>query len=239
MFKKDLLWISSVLLLIACVTFGIAIGQVVTMGYLPYILLIGLIAAVGYFWKQHIIGKLLLIVSVLSVIVLTSDHLYVVIALLAFMLSGLFLVKSIAAQTHYRQQHINVSSRPTHYHAQVTQDTWLDPSVPREGSFSFEDIHDTSLVGDTIINLTQTILPDTNGVIVLHKGFGDIRILVPLEVGVLLSAHTLYGNVFFEREDYTLKNAKLTMYSNNYATASKRIKIVTTVYIGNVEVVYL
>ncbi|MBS4762306.1 cell wall-active antibiotics response protein [Carnobacteriaceae bacterium zg-ZUI252] len=239
MFKKNLLLASSVMLLIACIVFGISIGQLISLWGLPYVLLSVLSIGIGYLFKQHFFGKVLLAISLFIYIVLTSEHLYFFIALVALVICGSLLTKSMMAQTMRRMQNLTIDNMPTQYHAQVTKDTWLDPSVSLDGSFSFEDIHDTSLIGDTVINLTQTILPDTNSVIVLHKGFGDIRILVPLDVGVLLSCHTLYGNVLFEKEDYTLKNAKLTMYSNNYVTSSKKIKIVTTVYIGNVEVMYV
>lgn len=239
MFKKDILVLSILLGILAFFCLGMAVGHILFDGNVVYVILAVMMGVVGYVFKQTLIGKSACLIGIVGFIALTFERIYIYLFFALMVLAIMVFVINLMRRTKSRIQHIDVTLDNVVKHGQITQDKWLDPSVIRDNSYNFQDIHDTSLVGDTIINLAQTILPDTPSVIVLHKGFGDIRILVPLEVGVSLSTHTLYGNVFFEKEDYQLKNSKLTIFSNNYSTATKQIKIVTTVYIGNVEVVYL
>lgn len=239
MFKKDILVLSLFLAILAFFCLGMAVGHILFDGNIVYIILMAAMSVFGYTFKQHLIGKSIGLIGFLGFIALTFERIYIYLFFMLAFLSVVLFTINLMRRTKNRMQQIDVDLNVSVKHAQITQDKWFYPSVVRDNSYTFQDIHDTSLVGDTVINLAQTILPDTPSVIVFHKGFGDIRILVPLEVGVSLSTHTLYGNVFFENEDYQLKNAKMTMFSNNYATATKKIKIVTTVYIGNVEVVYL
>lgn len=239
MFKKDILALSVLLGILAFFCLGMAVGHILFDGNIVYIIFTVIMILFGYTFKHKFIGKGIGLLGSLGFIALTFEKIYIYLFFVLVFLAMTMFVINLIRRTENRVQHIEVHLTEGVKHAQITQDKWFDPSAIRDDSYTFQDIHDTSLIGDTIINLAQTILPDTPSVIVLHKGFGDIRILVPLEVGVSLSTHTLYGNVFFENEDYQLKNAKLTMFSNNYATATKKLKIVTTVYIGNVEVVYL
>lgn len=239
MFKKDILALSVLLGILAFFCLGMAAGHILFDGNVVYIILTVLMITFGYTFKQYFIGKGIGLIGILGFIALTFERIYIYLFFVLVFLAITLFVINLMRRTENRVQQIDVSVMDGVKHAQITQDKWFDPSAVRDHSYTFQDIHDTSVIGDTTINLAQTILPDTQSVIVLHKGFGDIRILVPLEVGVSLSTHTLYGNVFFENEDYQLKNAKLTMFSNNYSIATKKIKIVTTVYIGNVEVVYL
>lgn len=239
MFKKDILALSVLLGILAFFCLGMAVGHILFDGNIVYIILTVVMMVFGYTFKQHLVGKSVGLIGVLGFIALTFERIYIYLFFVLIILAVVLFLINLMRRTKNRVQQIEGNLNSSIKHAQITQDKWFDPTVVRDNSYTFQDIHDTSLIGDTTINLAQTILPDTQSVIVLHKGFGDIRILVPLEVGVSLSTHTLYGNVFFENEDYQLKNAKLTIFSNNYAVATKKIKIVTTVYIGNVEVVYL
>ncbi len=47
---------------------------------------------------------------------------------------------------------------------------------------------------------------------------------------------TFYGTVRFEEEKYQLKNESLKIYSNDYDTNVRRLKIMTNTLVGDVEV---
>lgn len=239
MFHKKEFFVSIWLLTLGFFALGVSFGTLILQGYVIYALFVLVVFAIGYFIRHHLVGKVIMWLSLLVFVALLFEKITSYLALIAWALFVLFLVKSLMTKTQMRVQQLVITNHTSQKHAKIEKTSWFQAQLSQDSSYTFEDVHDTSMFGDTVINLTQTILSDNSPIIVLHKGFGDVRILVPLEIGVVLSSHTLYGNVFFEQEDYHLRNAKLTMYSRNYATATKKLKIVTTVYIGNVEVVYL
>lgn len=103
--------------------------------------------------------------------------------------------------------------------------------------YEWDDINIDILSGDTIIDLGNTLLPKDDNVIIVRKGFGRTRILVPLGVAVMLEHSTFYGNVTFENEKYHLKNESLKLYSDSYDSNPRRLKIMTNTLVGDVEVI--
>lgn len=103
--------------------------------------------------------------------------------------------------------------------------------------YEWDDINIDILSGDTIIDLGNTLLPKDDNVIIVRKGFGRTRVLVPLGVDVLLEHSTFLGNVTFENEKYHLKNESLKIYSDSYDSNPRRLKILTNTLVGDVEVI--
>ncbi|MHC5229759.1 cell wall-active antibiotics response protein LiaF [Enterococcus sp. LJL99] len=103
--------------------------------------------------------------------------------------------------------------------------------------YEWDDININLLSGDTIIDLGNTLLPKDDNIIIIRKGFGKTRILIPLGVAVVLEHSTFYGNVIFEDEKYQLKNETLKLFSNDFDTNNRRLKIITNSLVGDVEVI--
>ncbi len=70
----------------------------------------------------------------------------------------------------------------------------------------------------------------------IRKGFGKTRILVPIGVGVAVEHATFYGRLHFENADSMLHSQSVTMYSQDYDDAPRRIHIITNVVVGDLEV---
>ncbi len=68
--------------------------------------------------------------------------------------------------------------------------------------YEWDDINIDLISGDTIIDLGNTLLPKEDNIIIIRKGFGRTRILVPLGVAILLEHST-----FTER--YVLKKKNI------------------------------
>ncbi len=103
--------------------------------------------------------------------------------------------------------------------------------------FEWDDININMLSGDTIIDLGNTILPKRNNIIMLRKGFGRTRILVPLGIGIAIEHGSFIGNVTFVGEQTTLRSERITVYSEDYDTSERRIKILSSTLIGDIEVI--
>lgn len=103
-------------------------------------------------------------------------------------------------------------------------------------SYDWDDINMVVPAGDTIIDLGNTFLPKGDSVIMIRKGFGKTRILVPVGVGVAVEHATFYGRLHFEDSDSMLHSQSVTAYSQDYDDAPRRIHIVTNVVVGDLEV---
>ncbi|MGX7352834.1 hypothetical protein RU97_GL002662 [Enterococcus canis] len=103
--------------------------------------------------------------------------------------------------------------------------------------YEWDDININLLSGDTIIDLGNTLLPKQDSVIMIRKGFGRTRVLVPTGVAISLEHSTFLGSVGFDDERYQLRNESLRLYSNDYDTNPRRLRLVTNALIGDLEVI--
>lgn len=103
--------------------------------------------------------------------------------------------------------------------------------------YEWEDINITILSGDTIIDLGNTLLPKNDSVILVRKGFGRTRILVPTGIGLMVEHSAFYGRLSFDQEEYAMKNEAIKLYSNDYDQNDRRLKIVTSALFGDLEVI--
>lgn len=93
--------------------------------------------------------------------------------------------------------------------------------------------------GDTIIDLGNTLLPKQENYIVLRKGVGRTRILVPAGIGVYLDCNLLAGSVSIADEKIEIFNQRFSVYSNDFASSSRQIKIIVSCLVGEIEVIYI
>lgn len=103
--------------------------------------------------------------------------------------------------------------------------------------YEWDDINITLFSGDTIIDLGNTLLPKADNVVMIRKALGRTRVLVPIEIGLMIEHSTLYGNVIFDEQTYTLKNESLKLFSDDYDHSTRRLKIVTSTLVGDIEVI--
>lgn len=199
-------------------------------------------AALGFIFRKHLGGILLCLFSIgLLIILVALQPIFIVVVLCLFVGTLSFwkmIEQSIEEKflTYTNTIHVKPSSQQ---HGKVMKQKWINRQNDIQQTYEWEDMNITSWFGDSTLHLGNTILPEGVNVLVMHKAYGDIRIIVPLDVGVVIYHNTLHGNVLFEQENYMLKNNRLIIYSSNYNYATKVIKIATTVYFGNLEVVHL
>ena len=106
-----------------------------------------------------------------------------------------------------------------------------------EHVYEWNDINIQCGPGDTIIDLNQTILPDGESVILVRGTIGNITIYVPYEMEAAVSHSMIMGNSrIFDRSESKLFNQTLFYRTKGYGEANKKIKIVTNMFAGSLEV---
>ena len=136
-----------------------------------------------------------------------------------------------------KKRYVSVKLEEPSDRFETQRQEWIGVQKIGKDTFEWDDINISHLMGDTIIDLGNTILPAKENVIVIRKGFGRVRILVPYGVGVMIHHHSFAGELEFEKQSYTLSNESIQLYSKDYQRTSKRVKIYTTIVAGKIEVI--
>lgn len=114
---------------------------------------------------------------------------------------------------------------------------WLGNERIGNTVYEWDDINLTVFMGDTIVDIGNTLLPKNESYVVIRKGFGKTRILVPAGIGIMVEHSAFKGKVHFEGEIYALNNESVKLYSQQFNESSRKLKLITTVLIGDLEVI--
>lgn len=134
--------------------------------------------------------------------------------------------------------HIIETKEPSENHSEeIVRGQWFGSQIIGSDTYEWDDINIAILAGDTIIDLGNTLLPKEDSVILIRKGFGRTRILVPASIGVRFEHCGLAGNAKFDGETYSLNNETLKVYSKDYEESTRKLKIVSSTLFGEVEVI--
>ncbi|WP_110112698.1 cell wall-active antibiotics response protein LiaF [Bacillus sp. CGMCC 1.16541] len=121
--------------------------------------------------------------------------------------------------------------------APLFQNTLFERQKTPEHVYEWNDINIQSGIGDTVIDLSYTVLPKGEAVIVTRHLIGNVQILVPYEVEVSVRHSAIAGNVkIFEHEHPKFFNQTICFQTAQYEEASQKIKIVTAMMTGDLEV---
>ena len=129
------------------------------------------------------------------------------------------------------------STEPSEHNGERKRQSWIGNERIGTQVFEWDDINLSILAGDTLVDLGNTLLPKEDNIVIVRKGFGRTRILVPYGVGLVLEHATLYGKVDFDDEQYALRNESLKIYSEDYDGSQRRLKIITNTLVGDIEVI--
>ncbi|OCA83091.1 cell wall-active antibiotics response protein [Bacillus sp. FJAT-27225] len=106
-----------------------------------------------------------------------------------------------------------------------------------DGVYDWNDINIQTGIGDTVIDLSYTLLPKGESVIFIRNLVGNVRILVPYELEVSIHHSVIAGSTtVFEHEEPKVFNQVLQMRTADYEIASQKVKICTSLIVGNLEV---
>jgi lia operon protein LiaF len=102
--------------------------------------------------------------------------------------------------------------------------------------FELDDINIQYGFGDTIIDFGMTMLPMGETVVVIRGLAGNIQLLIPYDVEVSVNHSVLAGKIkIFDNVEEGF-NKNIIYYSKDYAEAPRKLKILTSIVIGDLEV---
>lgn len=113
----------------------------------------------------------------------------------------------------------------------------FDDHYTEETVYQWRDVNIHGLSGDRVIDLSNTVLPVDTSVISIRHGLGNIEIYIPYEVEVSIHHSAIFGKAdIFDDIHEKLFNKSLYYQTEGYDEAVSRVKIITAVISGDIEV---
>lgn len=104
-------------------------------------------------------------------------------------------------------------------------------------AFEWNDINIHGGIGDRFIDLSNTVLPNDTAVVSIRHFVGNIVIYVPYEVEIMVHHSAIFGRAYILNKYHPqLVNQVLSYKTENYDNAYPRIKIITSIISGDIEV---
>jgi lia operon protein LiaF len=119
----------------------------------------------------------------------------------------------------------------------LLKNMWFGQQQTTDHVYEWNDINIHCGIGDTIVDLSQTILPKGESVIFIRGMIGNITILIPYEIEAAVNHSGIAGNItVFERKDTKMFTQNVSYRTKNYLESDKKIKIMTSLIAGSLEV---
>lgn len=118
----------------------------------------------------------------------------------------------------------------------IKQKFFGNQSTPHS-SYVWKDINVHGGFGDRIIDLSQTVLPRDEAVISIRHLVGNLVIYVPYDVEISILHSAVFGRTaVFQYQKSKVLNQVVSYQTPGYANERPRVKIVTSLFSGNLEV---
>lgn len=122
----------------------------------------------------------------------------------------------------------------------ISKNRWIGQNdQSTETIYSWDDVNFTKLIGNSVFDLGNTLLPREQNVLLVQQGIGNIKILIPEGTAVSINVSVMVGKVIVGATGNNVLNENYRWHSANYYTQERKIKIVANLLVGNLEVVFL
>jgi lia operon protein LiaF len=106
-----------------------------------------------------------------------------------------------------------------------------------EHVYEWNDVNIQVGIGNTVIDLSETVLPKGEAIISIRSLVGNVQILVPYEVEVHINHSIMAGTVaIFGEHEQRIVNETIVYETANYPLAEQKVKLFTSVITGKLEV---
>ncbi|KXG08404.1 hypothetical protein AT864_03352 [Anoxybacillus sp. P3H1B] len=106
-----------------------------------------------------------------------------------------------------------------------------------EQAYEWNDVNIQVGLGDTVIDLSYAVLPKGEAVISIRHWIGNVQIFVPYELEISIVHSAVVGStLILDKEKEQIFNQTLVWQTTAYETAEQKLKIITSMMVGNLEV---
>ena len=102
--------------------------------------------------------------------------------------------------------------------------------------YELDDINIQYGFGDIHLDLTHAMVPAGETVILIRGFVGNIRLYIPYDIDLSIHTSTLIGKIDILEDKKTSVNLTQKYQTKEYQSSNRKIKIVTSLLIGDIEV---
>ncbi|KAA9031210.1 cell wall-active antibiotics response protein [Niallia endozanthoxylica] len=103
--------------------------------------------------------------------------------------------------------------------------------------YEWHDVNIQCGVGDSLIDLSNTVLPKGESIIFIRNIMGKVTVLIPYDVEVSIQHSVLFGSArILDFYETSLINRLIKVETGNYEQTDQKVKIFTSMMIGDIEV---
>ncbi|HEY2421552.1 MAG TPA: cell wall-active antibiotics response protein LiaF [Neobacillus sp.] len=130
-----------------------------------------------------------------------------------------------------QQEETMISSKP------LFENIFIGQHKTPIGVYEWNDVNIQTGIGDTSIDLSYTLLPKGETVIFIRNVIGNIHILVPYEIEVCVNHSSVIGSTnVLQNHGHKTFNQVFQLKTPGYDHAEQKVKIFTSLLVGNLEV---
>lgn len=199
---------------------------------------------VGKRYFHRVFGKILFILGILNIIgTVLSMHVF---QFFIIVVIGYFLLTYYQSKNHPKwvqpffvdEPNTEVKTEPLIKGDFLFHNKFIGHQKTPNEPYEWHNMNIQTGVGNTVIDLSQTIIPKDHAVISVRSIVGNIQILVPYGVEVKIHHTVMAGRteVFGHRFDEKLFNQVYMYETEEFAEATQKVHIVTAVIVGDIEV---
>ena len=189
--------------------------------------------------KWHwLIGKVLFVIGLISLILAISGMMTFKFLILATIVYFIFKLAQSKQTPNVIAPSIETSNEPlVEEKLNLFRNKWFGTQKTPDHSYTWEDVNIQCGVGDTTIDLSNTVLPKGEAVIIIRNIVGNVKISIPYDVEVSIQHSSIVGSAtIFNEEKKGLINTTAKYQTENYQTATSKVKIFTSLNVGTLEV---
>ncbi|GGI13511.1 cell wall-active antibiotics response protein LiaF [Gottfriedia solisilvae] len=108
--------------------------------------------------------------------------------------------------------------------------------MKNDTTFELDDVDYYFGIGDIEIDLTDSFIPEGETVLAINGLIGNITLYVPYDVELTFHHATLFGKVNILKNELKGFNKNCKFTTNDYKEASRKLKIITSLAVGKIEV---
>ncbi|WP_338451186.1 cell wall-active antibiotics response protein LiaF [Niallia oryzisoli] len=103
--------------------------------------------------------------------------------------------------------------------------------------YEWNDVNIQCGVGDSLIDLSNTVLPKGESIIFIRNIMGKVTVLIPYDVEVSIHHSVFFGSArILDFYETSLVNRLINVETSNYEQTDQKVKIFTSMLIGDIEV---
>ena len=130
-----------------------------------------------------------------------------------------------------------MNEEPIRKNKSLFENVFIGRQKTPEHVYEWNDVFIQTGVGDTTIDLSNTVLPKGESFISVRNFIGNVQILVPYEMEVSIHHSVITGSTsIFQHQESRVFNQVLSYQTEQYGDAGQKIKIITSFVIGDLEV---